>query len=249
MRYTCARVLAVVALAGLLPSPVSTAPVPLDHAESRGSEQGGRIDTKPPRPLAEYRGLTSGEWLAVWWQAVFATPVEAGHHPLIDGGAFGWNNRTVFLGGPVLPAGSPRVTTRVTVPPGTHLVIPIITVECSVAEAPPFHGEGEAQLRACANGLLDEVSDPSAKIDGRPVENPEAYRVETPLFRYGPLTADNVLGLAPGTQSDAVGAGYVLMLPPFSEGVHRIRTRANVAAFGIAVDAETIISVEPPRER
>ena len=90
---------------------------------------------------------------------------------------------------------------------------------------------------------------PLAKIDGRPVENPEAYRVETPLFRYGPLTADNVLGLAPGTQSDAVGAGYVLMLPPFSEGVHRIRTRANVAAFGIAVDAETIISVEPPRER
>ena len=132
---------------------------------------------------------------------------------------------------------------------GTHLFVPIITVECSVAEAPPFHGEDEAELRACANGLLDLVSDPYAKIDGRPVEDPGAYRVESPLFRYGPLTADNVLGLPPGTQSDAVGAGYVLLLPPFSVGVHRIIVRANVADFGIAVDAEFIINVKPPRER
>jgi hypothetical protein len=249
MRHTCTRVLGVVALAGLLSSPVSTASVPGDHAESRGSDRGGRVDPKPPRPLAEYKGLTAGEWLAMWWQSVFATPVEKGSHPVIDGGPFGWNNRTLFVGGPVLPAGSPKVTIRVTVPAGTHVVIPIITVECSVAEAPPFHGENEAELRVCANGLLDEVADPSAKIDGRPLENPEAYRVDTPLFRYGPLTADNVLGLPPGTQSDAVGAGYVLLLPPFSVGVHRIRVRATVPAFGIAVDAETIITVESPRER
>ena len=141
-----------------------------------------------------------------------------------------------------------QMSLQVPVPAGTHLVIPIITVECSVAEAPPFHGEDEAQLRACASGLLDEVSDPSAKIDGRAVENPQAYRVETPLFRYGPLTADNVLGLPAATQSDAAGAGYVLMLQPFSEGVHRIRIRANVPAFGIAVDAEIVLNVESPRK-
>jgi hypothetical protein len=166
---------------------------------------------------------------------------------LIDGGAFGGNNRTVFLGAPVLPAGSPRVTIPVTVPPGTHLVVPIITVECSVAEAPPFYGEDEFQLRACANGLLDEVSEPYAQIDGRVLKDPYTYRVETPLFRYGPLTTDNILGLPPGTQSDAVGAGYVLMLRPLSVGVHRIELRANVFAFNLAVDAEFIITVEPPR--
>jgi hypothetical protein len=186
--------------------------------------------------------------MAAWWQAVFATSIEAGSHPLIDGGAFGGNNRTLFLGAPVMPAGSPKVTIPVTIPPGTHLVVPIITVECSMAEAPPFHGEDEAELRMCANGLLDEASDTYAKIDGVPVKDPGAYRVESPLFRYGPLTADNVLGLPPGTQSDAVGAGYVLLVPPFSVGVHRIRVRANVAAFGIAVDTEFLIKVEPPRE-
>ena len=117
-----------------------------------------------------------------------------------------------------------------------------------MAEDPPFHGDDEAELRACANGLLDLVSDPYAEIDGRPVKDPGAYRVESPLFRYGPLPAGNPLGLPPGTQSDAVGAGYFLLLPPFSVGEHRIIVRANVPDFGIAVDAEFIVNVEPPRE-
>ena len=230
MRHICVRAFAVVAFAGLLSSPVITA----SPADARG-----------PRPLTEYKGLTAGEWLAVWWQEVFATAVEAGSHPLIDGGAFGGNNGVVFLGGPVVPAGSPRNTIRATIPAGTALFAPIITVECSVAEAPPFHGEDETDLRTCANGLLDEASGLEVEIDGRPLNNPGAYRVESPLFQYGPLTTDNVLGLPPGTQSDAVGAGYALLLPPFSVGVHRITIRASVPAFGIAVDTEAIITVKP----
>ena len=71
------------------------------------------------------------------------------------------------------------------------------------------------------------------------------YRVASPLFRYGPLPAGNVLGLPPGTQSDAVGAGYNLLLQPFSVGVHRLVIRASVPDFGIAVDTEFVINVEP----
>ena len=80
------------------------------------------------------------------------------------------------------------------------------------------------------------------------MKNLAAYRVESPLFRYGPLTADNYLGLPPGTQSDAVAVGYVLVLPPFSPGVHRLRIRANVFAFGFIVNTEFIITVERPRK-
>jgi hypothetical protein len=235
MRHTCTRVLVVITFAGFLWSTATTAAV---AGDSKGL----------PSP-ANYRGLTYGEWTAVWWQAVFATAVEGGSHPLITGGAFGGANRTVFLSAPVLPAGSPRVRIPVTIAPGTHLFVPIITVECSEAEGPPFHGEGETELRACANGLLDLVSDPYAEIDGRPVRDPGAYRVESPLFRYGPLTAGNALSLPPGTQSDAVSAGYFLLLPPLRAGVHRIIVRANVAPFELAADAEFIIHIEPPRKR
>jgi hypothetical protein len=59
----------------------------------------------------------------------------------------------VFLSAPVLPAGLPTVTIHATIPGAAHVFFPIITVECSVAEPPPFHGENEAERRACANGL------------------------------------------------------------------------------------------------
>ena len=248
MRHTYARVLAAVALAGLLSSPAATARMSAEQANSSGHE-GKAVHPGPLPTQGTYKGLTSAEWLALWWQEIFATPVEGGSHPLIDGAAFGVKNHILFTGGPVLPAGSGRVTTHVTVPPRTHLFVPIITVECSVAEAPPFHGENEAELRTCANGLLDLVTDPYAKIDGRVVKTAAAYRVESPLFRYGPLTDANVLGLSPGTQSDAVGAGYVLLLPPFTVGTHRVMVRANVPDFGLAVDAELIVTVEARAKR
>ena len=232
MRHTRSRVIALVAFAALLSAPATTASAAGDQAD------GGKRERT-------YKGLTSGEWAAVWWQAVFATETEAGNHPLTTGGALGGTNRTVFLSAPVLPAGSPKVRIPVTIPAGTHLFVPIITVECSVAEEPPFHGDDEASLRACANGLLDAASAPYAAIDGRPVKDPAGSRVESPLFRYGPLTAGNALGLPAGTQSDAVGAGYFLLLPPFSVGVHRIAIRADVGPFGLAVDAEFIVYVKP----
>jgi len=247
MRHTFARALAVVALAGLLWSPALTARLAADRADSSGGKGAAEPGVLPLD--AKYQGLTYGDWLALSWQAVLAIPVEDGSHPLITGGAVGLNNRMVSLWAPVVPAGSPRVTIPVTVPAGQHLSVGMIAVECSVAEPPPFHGENETELRACANGLLDLAADLAIAIDGRPVENPGAYRAESPLFRYGPLPEGNYLGLPTGTQSDAVAAGYSLLLSPLSVGVHRITVRAAVPDFGIAVDARFIVNVEPPRGR
>ena len=57
------------------------------------------------------------------------------------------------------------------------------------------------------------MSDLSAGIDGRPLNNLDAYRAESPVFRWGPLPADNALGAPEGTESDAVAAGSFLLLP------------------------------------
>jgi hypothetical protein len=248
MRHTRARVLAVVSFAGLLLSPALT--VPLSAAGSGGE------GTRPadPRVLpvdATYKGLTYGDWLAVGWQELLAIAEQKGRQPLITGGAVGLNNGMVLLSAPILELGADTVTIPVTVPYGQYLSVGLISVECSVAEAPPFHGEDEADLRACANGLLDMVSIPDlyAAIDGRPVEHPGTFRTESPLFRYGPLPEGNPLHLPARTQSDAVAAGYGLLLSPLGVGVHRIAVRAAVPAFGIAVDANFIVTVEPPRGR
>ena len=230
MRHTRARLFAVVALAGLLASPAMT------YAQAHPSN-------------AKYRGLTNGEWLAAVWQAALATPVEGGSHPWIGGGALFVGDRVVAPSAPVMLFGSPKVTIPLTVAPGTPLSVVIIGVSCSVAEGFPFHGENEAEMRACANGLLDSVQDPYVQIDGKAVPNPASYRTDSPLFRYGPLPANNYPGLPPGTQSDSVVAGYSLLVPPLSAGVHRIAVSATVPDVGYAVDAEFIITVAPPRSK
>jgi hypothetical protein len=209
------------------------------------SAQGGNQNPGVIPRVAKYQGLTYGEWTAEWWQAAFAIPVEDGSHPLLAGGAFEGENAIVFLTAPVVPAGSPTTTVPVTVQSGTRLFFPILSVECSVFEPPPFHGDDEASLRACANDLLDLASDVYAEIDGRPVNDLDTYRVESPLFRWGPLPAGNILGGPEGTESDAVSAGYYLMLHPLSVGVHQIIVRATIDDFGLAVDTEFIINVEP----
>jgi hypothetical protein len=210
-------------------------------AAAQGANQNPRVIPTD----AKYRGLTYGEWAAEWWRAAFAVPVEGGVHPLFTGGAFEGENGIVFLTAPVLPAGAPTAEILVTIPSGTRLFFPLVTVECSVFEDPPFHGDDEPSLRACANDLLDVVSDLYAEIDGTPVNNLDAYRVESPLFRWGPLPADNTLGAPEGTESDAVAAGYYLMLPPLRVGVHEIIVRAAIDSFGLAVDARFIVTVEP----
>lgn len=208
--------------------------------------QGGSQNPDVIPPIAKYQGLTYGEWTAEWWQAAFAVPIVDGSHPLITGGAFEGENAMVFLTAPVVPAGSPTITIPVTVQPGTRLFFPIVSVECSVFEPPPFHGDDEASLRACANDLLDLASDVYAEIDGRPLNDLDVYRAESALFGWGPLPAGNILGAPEGTVSDAVSAGYYLMLHPLSVGMHQIIVRATIDDFGLAVDAEFIINVEPP---
>ena len=83
-------------------------------AAALGASQNPRVIP----PHASYRGLTYGEWAAEWWRAVFAAPVEGGVHPLFTGGAVEGEKGIVFLGSPVLPAGSPIAELEVTITPG-----------------------------------------------------------------------------------------------------------------------------------
>lgn len=188
-------------------------------------------------PNAHFRGLSYGEWGARWWQAAFAIPVVDGDHPLFSGGAFGGDKKVVFLSGVF---GGP-VTIHVTVSPGTALFFPIVNTECSVLEDPPFHGDNEQELRDCANGLVDQTSGLFAEIDGVSVTNLDSFRVESPLFEFGPLPADNVFGAPAGTTSLSVDAGVYLLVHPLSPGQHVI----HFGATSGPIDTTYVIHVSP----
>jgi hypothetical protein len=192
--------------------------------------------------------MTYGEWGAAWWQAAFAIPVVNGDHPIISGGAFGGEEGVLFLAAVV---GAP-VVIELTIPAGTPLFFPIVNAECSVIEPDPFHGDDEESLRACANGHIDNTSELFAQIDGKQVNNLDDYRVQSPLFEFGPLPEDNLLASfgvdAPaGATSPSVDAGVYLFLAPLRVGEHEIHIGGTFDEFGVSIDTTFIITVVPRR--
>jgi hypothetical protein len=193
-------------------------------------------------PHARPHGLSYGEWEARFWQAALSIPVEDGDHPFFSGGAFGGDDGVLFLTG----VGGGAVV-EITIPPGTPLFFPVINAECSVIEPEPFHGDDEESLRECANGHIDNTSDLFAVIDGRPVRRLDAYRTESPLFEFGPLPENNILGAPAGATSLAVDAGYYLFLAPLSPGEHVIHFGGTLDEFGFSIDTTYLITVAPKK--
>jgi len=142
------------------------------------------------------------------------------------------------------------VTIELTIPAGTALFLPIVNAECSMIEPDPFHGGDEEELRACANVHIDKTSGRFAVIDGVPVNNLDAYRVESPLFEFGPLPENNYLKFlgvdAPaGATSPSVDAGVYLLLAPLRVGEHVIHFGGTLDEFFFSIDTTYIITVEP----
>lgn len=173
-------------------------------------------------------GKSYGEWSAQWWKWLFSMPVDK--HPLFDTADCSQNQegKVWFLGGTfITDETSPGVVVGkadrdCTVPTGKALFFPIMNAECSEAEG---DGDTEENLRTCAKGLIDHVilEDLSATIDGVEINNLQAYQADSPLFNWGPLPKDNVIGTLPeGTKSKSVADGYYLLLAPLSAGDHTI---------------------------
>src|SRR5262245_65059189 len=199
-------------------------------AEPAGGNE-GNPDVIPPG--AKFHGLSFGQWQARWWQWAFSLP--ATDHPFNPGGNVlqGQTDHVWFLAGVF---GTEERS--ITIPVGTALFFPIANSECSTAEPPPFHGGNEAELRACAKENADTISDLAAEIDGVSVQNIPAYRHQSPVFTFGPLPDDNILGLPAGTTAQSVDDGIYLLLAPLSVGTHTIRFTATFEGIG-AIDRHT----------
>lgn len=170
-------------------------------------------------------GKSYAEWSAEHWKWTYSLPADA--HPLTDTAdvSAGQSGQVWFLGGTWAPTTDLNgnlvgiVDRQVTIPAGKALFFPIINAEASTAEG---NGTTEEELRGFANFLADHAVNLSCTVDGQPVENLQSCRVSSPLFTFGPLPANNLLGLPEGTTSPAVSDGYFVMLAPLSKGEHVI---------------------------
>lgn len=190
-------------------------------------------------PGGSYNGQTYNDLEVRWWQQLLSIPVVNGDHPGISGGPFAEENGILFLA-----AAFGTNSYNLTVRNQTALFIPILTAECSVIEGDPFHGDDEDELRACANGHIDNTSDVFAEVDGVPVDV-ALFRFESPLFQFGPLPNDNLYGLPAGATSDSVAAGYYLLIEPLDLGRHTIRFGGTFDLFNLSLDATYHVNSVP----
>lgn len=181
---------------------------------------GSLVDPGILPPDSSPYGASYGEWSAAWWRWAISMPTAS--HPLFDnaGCDAGQSGPVWFLGGTFTGA---TVTRQCTVAAGMALFFPIVTAECSTVEPDPFHGNNEAELRACAQGWMDlvNVAELAATIDGVPVQNPGDYRVQSPLFDFS-APDDNVLFVPGPVSGQSVSDGFWLFLAPLSAGHHTI---------------------------
>jgi hypothetical protein len=194
-------------------------------------------------PNSEPHGNSYAEWSARWWQWAFSLPVD--HHPLFDTAdcSAGQTGDVWFLGAsfaPTVTSGGEVVAIadrHCTIPPGKMLFFPVGNAEASTAEG---NGTTEAELRAAAQMFQDLATNLSCEIDGREVEDLDAYRVQSPLFTFT-LPDNNVLQFfgidAPaGTTSPSVSDGVYLMVAPLSAGKHTIHFHAEAPDFNFLLD-------------
>jgi hypothetical protein len=190
-------------------------------------------------PDGSYAGRTYNDWQVLWWQTAYGTPIVNGDHPFFSGGALGEQDGVVMLTG-VGGGASLDLTSS----SASAVFFPVLNIESSVFEPPPFHGDDEASLRANSEGLLDQATGLFAEVDGVAVDL-TPYRFVSPLFTWGPLPADNVLGAPAGTTSDAVDAGFYLLLTPFDRGIHTIHFGGVIESLGGSIDTTYTINVVP----
>jgi hypothetical protein len=191
--------------------------------------------------------MTYGEWGAKWWQWAFSLPAD--QNPFFDeggscaNGANGQLGPVWFLTGVINQSG--RAVRDCTVPSGKALFFPIINVECSTLEPPPYHGGNEAELRRCAKSF--SIGGVSAEIDGVAMQSLDRYLVESPLFTFT-VPPDNVLGVDPGT-GQSVSNGYWLMLAPLSVGTHKIHFMGTYPNIPFTLDITYNLTVVPGAHR
>jgi hypothetical protein len=180
------------------------------------------------------------DWAVAWGQWLFSFPTAVSPAADTTGAAcgLGQNGSTFFLAPSAVGAGA--ITRACTIPEGTSVLVPVIAVDCSTAEADPFHGDDADSLASCAKTNADAITAGHASVDGTDVADIASYRVQSPVFSLV-LPEGNMLN-APGGVASVVVDGAFLNVEDLAAGEHTISFGGTYESGG-AIDITYNITV------
>jgi len=177
---------------------------------------------------------TDADSIVAWGQWLFSFPAEINPGADETGTACGLGQHgSAFFLAPVY-SDSETMSRSCTIVEGMSVVVPVIAVDCSTAEADPFHGDDAESLASCAQANGDNITGGHASINGTDVDDLTTFRLQTPVFSVA-LPESNVLS-APAGAASMVVDGVFLTLEDLAPGEHTIEfggTYQNGGAFDV----------------
>ena len=174
-------------------------------------------------------GLSYDEWSATWWQWLLAIPTGPGNDQNPQDQPTGAVDCSIHQSGPVwflAGSGSGTTVTRTcssNISSTVSLMFPLINVECSTQDQPPFNCTDAASCRRCAASFANYIGPATlhASVDGVEVLNSgQGFRAQSPFFNF--TTPTNNILFSAGGPGMSVSNGYWMMLKPLSPGRHTI---------------------------
>jgi hypothetical protein len=144
---------------------------------------------------------------ALWWKAYVSIPASEAT-TRCDLGI----DKIVFLGA---TTGEDPEIRSCTLPAGTSILVPLINIECSSLEDPPFFGATPAERRACAKGFADDFTGFFLTINAVDVGDLidlSGLRVQSTPFVFSPV-AGNLFRIPAGTGGSASDGNWALIGP------------------------------------
>ncbi|HKG24611.1 MAG TPA: hypothetical protein VKB09_03135 [Thermomicrobiales bacterium] len=199
-----------------------------------------RATAQDATPTAVDVSTADEDAVVAWGQWAFSFPTAVS--PLADtsGAACGLGQQgdTFYLAPSAVGAGA--ITRACTILEGTSVVVPVIAVDCSTAEADPFHGDDADSLASCAKTNADAITDGYASVDDTDVADIASHRVQSPVFGVI-LPEGNVLNATAGATSMVVDGAFITV-EGLDAGSHTISFGGTYESGG-AIDITYNITV------
>jgi serine/threonine protein kinase len=184
--------------------------------------QTNRIPCLVPPGDPRLNGKTYAQLAADFWKRHMEMPLtnSAGMiHPMMDSAHFDVSDSQTsdvwFLAAPF-----GTIVRTCVIPSGKSLFFPLFNVECSNIEGPPFYGVSAGAQAAIAQYWADHIVDLFCELDGVPLSNLDAYRVQSPQITFN-APAPWILG-TDGGRGTSCGDGYFVLLAPLPPGRHTL---------------------------
>jgi hypothetical protein len=184
-------------------------------------------------------GKTWEEWSVEWWKWIFEIPKPQNPGYDVDGSLLQGTQQK--FSDPFFLVGTHggRANRAIRINEGKSILLPIINVTTSFAEAPGFRSKEE--LLKYVEDNTNDLSNKRATIDGIQIEQLEKYRVRSNFFTFT-FPENNIYDTAPG-RTIGIADGYWLFLRPLREGNHTIHTFGSCLAGKIKIEVNYIIDI------